>query len=106
MKLMVQKGTSKKHQPFHPKMILRNTGYARGHWQVMMFNLGLYVGDDTIRERGFTDQVQHYLKELRRTGHKVVSRHQFSDPSNVGQCEYCDRAVTDQVHDTKQLGRR
>ena len=71
-RLMVRYKNSGKYQPFHPKLILRDTGYARGHWQEMHFREGLFRGSGTIRERNVTQAVEHYLSELKRMGYIQV----------------------------------
>ena len=74
-RLMVQYGKGgKKHTPFHPTLRLRDTGYARGHWQEMHFRDGLFTGSRaTIRTHDVAAAIAHYFSELRRMDYRVVS---------------------------------
>lgn len=68
-KLMVRRG---KNKPFHPTLLLRNTGYAEGHWQELCFKPACFLGSGTIRERNLEQAITHYFAELKRLGHVEV----------------------------------
>lgn len=72
-RLMVQYGKGRKAAPFHPTLRLRDTPYARGHWQEMHFREGLFVGSGTIRERNLTQAIEYYFAELKRMGYRDVT---------------------------------
>lgn len=69
-KLMINRGA--KGIPFHPTMrISRSSRFCRNQWALQMFKPNCFVGD---RCPGPTVQeiIEHYFKELQRTGHKAV----------------------------------
>jgi hypothetical protein len=70
-RLMVQRG--KKNLPFHPRMFIRNTGYAKHHICVIFFRPDVEIGLGTMREYVSIEiAAKHYLSELKRCGHYKV----------------------------------
>ncbi len=65
--LMVQRG---KKAPFHPRLRLETTSYARSQWTCTMFHPLASVGLHSIRELPTVElAVAHYFSELKRCGH-------------------------------------
>lgn len=70
--LMVWSG-KRKDKPFHPTIRIRDTGYARNHYQIQFYREGLFIGSYCVREVPKTaDIVKHYFDELARCGHRPV----------------------------------
>jgi len=62
-------------EPFHPQIIIRDTGYANNHWNGRhgAFD-NMFHGLDTVRQQPDVAKViTDYLDGLRRMGFKVVA---------------------------------
>jgi hypothetical protein len=70
-RLMVQSG---RNPPFHPRLFISpNSGYKRNQWCGVYFKPTAHCGEHwAANEIPLAELVEHYLKELLRTGHKQV----------------------------------
>ena len=75
MKLYVRKGKVE----FRPTLKIRDTGYARNHWQELVNINGReasFCGSYTVRDKNATEAVELYLMFLKDHGYKPVWRDQ------------------------------
>lgn len=75
MKLYVRKGKVE----FRPTLKIRDTGYARNHWQELVKINGReagFCGSDTVREKNATEAVEKYMTFLKTAGYEPVWKEQ------------------------------